>query len=766
LGRANFNRTSFLGGELSPKILGRVDVPQYQHGCEELTNFIINPQGGAKRRPGTRFYEDITANGNLSSVVLIPWIIDQDSEEVYLFYFTLLATGSSVVGINTIDGTSLTHGSGLTISGGASGLDYVNITNIREIQWTIADDLLIIVHRDRPPIFIRRDDKNDFAIFDWSSIHSVINSGDTNTYQSVPYEEYNPESNKDNTLQLNVDGDTAPGGTLDVSYSVGDELELVADDGSGGGTHIPFSSDDVGSFWKLANGIPEVTIVEVDTVAGDNLSCGVTVRFVSNSLTAKTGIWAPQSWGGKIRSGVTPPKRGWPRTVAYHESRLVFGGCTGSPDTVWASRAFNVSKLSEEPLVASGDDDAKDFSLAAVGGNGIQWLSSGRFLSMGTVTDEFTVRDINLPIPFVQQEATSGSFPATPARIGSSILYTKRGGHSINEFVFDFDTDSFIPQDVMFVAEHMTDKKKIELDEARVSSTTLLNKSTIKKMLFIGGEDLLCILDSRGGLTTLIRNHAQKIGAFSYQQLGGSSDFWTAFLAEGSQNSVSPTIMDMCALVGGSGKDQLWMLVHRTIDGSSAFYLEYIEFTEDFHQNYLEAFHVDSGVYDAAPTVVPGDTFTGLSHLEDEEVQIFDIDTGRLRAPQTVAGGSITLTDGDISRAHIGIGFTSRLKPVKLEAGSVIGSAQATIKRIDEVTVRIYNSRGMKVGTANEEILDNQVFEDVSIAPDQKQPVFTGDKTIKFDQGYDRDGQLIIESYGPLPLEVLSLITRYQVNEV
>ncbi|NBC18743.1 MAG: hypothetical protein GVY18_15675, partial [Bacteroidetes bacterium] len=44
--------TSFLGGELSPRLRGRTDSERYREACEELTNFFVLPQGGIFRRPG------------------------------------------------------------------------------------------------------------------------------------------------------------------------------------------------------------------------------------------------------------------------------------------------------------------------------------------------------------------------------------------------------------------------------------------------------------------------------------------------------------------------------------------------------------------------------------------------------------------------------------------------------------------------------------------------------------------------------------------
>ena len=53
-----YQRT-FIGGEISPHLWGRLDDPKYQNGCETLRNWIALPQGSARRRPGTRFVREV-----------------------------------------------------------------------------------------------------------------------------------------------------------------------------------------------------------------------------------------------------------------------------------------------------------------------------------------------------------------------------------------------------------------------------------------------------------------------------------------------------------------------------------------------------------------------------------------------------------------------------------------------------------------------------------------------------------------------------------
>ncbi len=75
--------TNFVGGEISPKLLGRVDIPKYYQSCLTLENLLVMPQGGATRRPGT--YYVATSKTASKKVRLIPF--EYSVDDVYTLEF-------------------------------------------------------------------------------------------------------------------------------------------------------------------------------------------------------------------------------------------------------------------------------------------------------------------------------------------------------------------------------------------------------------------------------------------------------------------------------------------------------------------------------------------------------------------------------------------------------------------------------------------------------------------------------------------------------
>lgn len=82
---ANAFLTNFAGGEMSPKMRGRFDLPIYKNGCEKIINFIVETQGPLRYRAGT-IHAHLTRYNN--EAVLIPFQFND--VQSYLMEFTNL----------------------------------------------------------------------------------------------------------------------------------------------------------------------------------------------------------------------------------------------------------------------------------------------------------------------------------------------------------------------------------------------------------------------------------------------------------------------------------------------------------------------------------------------------------------------------------------------------------------------------------------------------------------------------------------------------
>ena len=95
MAKSKFLQSSFVSGELSPLLKGRVDLDQYYQGMETAENVLIVPQGGLKRRAGTQ-HVDTAEN------IIAPFIFSGLGK---LFTFTV-TTGLPIVGATYTNNSS------------------------------------------------------------------------------------------------------------------------------------------------------------------------------------------------------------------------------------------------------------------------------------------------------------------------------------------------------------------------------------------------------------------------------------------------------------------------------------------------------------------------------------------------------------------------------------------------------------------------------------------------------------------------------------
>jgi hypothetical protein len=165
------------------------------------------------------------------------------------------------------------------------------------------------------------------------------------------------------------------------------------------------------------------------------------------------------------------------------------------------------------------------------------------------------------------------------------------------------------------------------------------------------------------------------------------------------------------------------------------------------------AFFVDSGLAYSGSAV---SSLSGLHHLQGETVSI--LANGASHADKTVADGAVAL-NVSTTVAAIGYGYNSIMETLRIESGSVDGTSQGKPKRIHGITVRLHETVGAEVGSGVDK-LDRIYFRDSSMSMDQAVPLFTGDKDVEFEGGFDDDDRVYARQTQPLPMTILALFPR------
>lgn len=108
---------SFTGGEISPSLHGRVDLAKYQSSLKTCRNWLVEPFGGVRNRPGTRLIAETKTEGK--KVRLVPFVFSQSQTYVLEFgqgYIRFFRGGVSVPSVVSVSGQSFGTGDGSLVN--------------------------------------------------------------------------------------------------------------------------------------------------------------------------------------------------------------------------------------------------------------------------------------------------------------------------------------------------------------------------------------------------------------------------------------------------------------------------------------------------------------------------------------------------------------------------------------------------------------------------------------------------------------------------
>jgi hypothetical protein len=435
-------QTNFSSGELDPLLRARVDLPAHANGLEEATNVIVQPQGGVRRRPGTKYIMSLPNASTESAgngTRLVPF--EFSTSDSYMLCFThnrmyVFKAGSQVMDLNggTVDYLD-------TSSYGLTG------TRLSEVNWTQSADTLILVHPDVAPVKIVRG-ANDAA---WTA--------STITFDSVPKYAFTPAF-------------TNPAGTLTPS-AVSGKVTLTASTGT------PFSAASVGQY---VNATPQGRAKIVKYTSATVVDAIVEFPFFNTSAIA-SGSWEYESGYEAVWSA----GKGYPRSVTFHEGRLYFGGSKTRPSTVWGSK---VGIFFDFEATEGLDDDAVEATLDTNTFNAITDIVSGRDLQVFTTGGEFYCPQEGLepitPTNFFMRAITRNGSKAgvRVQQLESGTLYIQRQGKSLNEFAYTDTQATYVSSKISLLSGHL------------LKTPT---RMALRRSVATDENDLLLIVNSSGG---------------------------------------------------------------------------------------------------------------------------------------------------------------------------------------------------------------------------------------------------------------------------
>lgn len=721
--RVTLMQTNFTAGEVSPRLLGRVDIARYANGAKLIENAYPVVHGGVIRRPGTRFVA--AAKFSDKAVRLIPYVFNKDQAYMLEFgdqYMRVFKDGAQV------------------LAGGGSPYEVTTPYTedmLPEIDFVQGADTMFIAHPDVPIYRLRRLDHAEWSLaaapfvttpFDEIGFRPAttlaLSSGAVGTGRTLT-------AGAATFLASDVGREVWAGPGIAKITAVGSSTSATADilvaftataftsgqwqvRGSPQTSCTPSAKDpvgttitltlaaagwraaDVGKFVKINRGLVQITAYTSDTIVSGKILAALdaTVASPANAWSLEAAVWNADD--------------GYPSTVTLYEQRLIAAGSPGYPQTVWMSRTGE--SLNFE--LGTKDDDAMSFTISSDQINPITHLGQIKVLMVLTRGGEFSIHGgVEKPITptniQVKNQTVYGCNAVRPCRIGNELYFIQRAGRKLRAMAYKIESDAFGSPDLSVLGEHATETGIKELAYQQEP------------------ESVMWLVRNDGVMATVTIDRDQDV-------IG-----WARQITDGAFESV--------AAIPVSDGDEVWALVRRTVGGNTVRYIE--RFDTDVR--------TDSAITGTHPTGVA--TWTGLTHLEGREVDI--VADGVVMDRMTVAGGQVTLAR-TAKAVEIGLPYTTTIETLTPEMSGGTGSAQGNSMRIGEVTLRFINTTGAE--------LNGQVIPFRSLGPavlDTAAPLFTGDHRIE-KLGWERGQALLtIQQKQPLPFHLLAVIKKFTVND-
>ncbi len=429
---------SFTAGELSPALTGRVDMAAYGQGCRTLKNMLVQPHGGAVKRPGFMLVDELPGEA-----VLIPFVFN--AEQSYCLVF-----GQKWLRI-------VCHGGFILNEAGDAPYQVTSpytLAQAKQLSFAQSADVLFLAHRDVRPQRLMRQAHADW-IFEPMTFASPIAAptGVTVTFT-------NDAKKDDGSSQ--VAQCTTPY-TYGVTAIDASNKESVVS--AGASITGPASNN-----WRAGDYI---------TVAWNAVPGAVEYRVYKKEFSGRWGFAATAGNASKpsfidynVRPVLTDGPPAWtnpfpgsdfPGVVCLFEQRLVFASTRKRPQTFWLSRSADYDNFSASSPIKG--DDSVEMTVASSDVSSVCWMVALRSLVVGTAGMEWELASSEGALTAKTVRFTPQSYRGSAAVralvIGNMVLHLTRSGREVRDLKYDFGADSYGGTDRTILAEHLLRDNRI-----------------------------------------------------------------------------------------------------------------------------------------------------------------------------------------------------------------------------------------------------------------------------------------------------------------
>ena len=736
---------SFAAGEISPEVANRVDLDKYNSAVLKARNCHIRPYGPIYKRPGMRFIVRTKYNDKKS--ILVPFNGATANDDYLLeigHQYIRVHKGGQYLGVELA--TPFTE----------------NI--LSNLRFTQSADTLFIASGDYPvKKLVRYSDTDwvfgEFAISDLYYDIGIVESDEDNTVTPSGTSGSVTLTSRDDLFTADMVGTNillkqeVP--TQEVSTSNGTTASIYAGEGWKVITHgtwtgtvtVQRSTDN--STWEtyrqytgkndfnpsesgsvsegyylrvvcsISSGTCEASLSRLPySQEGTAKITGYTnAKSVTASVTKSFGTTSPS----KVYSfGVWSPKFGYPKTIAFFQDRLCFGGSKAQPYMLWMSRSgdyanFSVEKVSgtvtDDSAVAVGLLSRKQFQIKHLLAStdliiltaGNEWIISG--------SDVVTPSNIN-----AKMQTTRGCSDVEPIAVGGRIVFIQGRGSTVRDMGYSFETDSYGGNDLTIFAKHII--HGVQIEDAAYKQEP---------------DSTLYMVRSDGTMACLAYIYDQKVYA------------WSTIDTEGEIEAVS--------VIQEGDEDSVYVIVKRSINGTI------VRNIECFNNNNNSCTDPDCYIMLDCATKITGTEETAASTFNVPSLANLTIN---VLADDRFFENIIVDSNGNFSlpmqavNVVAGLPYTMEIELPNVEIKTGDGTMQGRKKQISGCTLRLSNTLGGEIGNDGS-LLDMIPYDENSTT--YKLSLYSGDKEIALPiGGFNIEGRVLIRSNEPFPFNLLMAV--------
>ncbi len=719
---------SFTSGELSPALSARIDLSKYGQGCRTLKNFLIQPHGGAVKRPGFLMLDSLPGEA-----VLFPFVFN--CRQAYVLIF-----GEKWLRLATKDGMVLDP------SGKPCQINSpYTLEQAKTLSCAQSGDVLFIACSGIVPYKLKRLAHAQWAFepmkFD-NPIGPPVWAGETwvpaqgyrvaypsgtayrpweipGTYMPIHedlYEQYTYNAASTGIEFVNgaqkSDGSSSPAQIV-TPYSY--VVTAVNDNGEEGIASVPATltgpssnnwqaGDYMRLVWLPVPGAQEYRIYKSSFGGTPGYAASTTSTSWNDYNTAPVSTQTPPVWTDPFPGG------DYPAVAGFFEQRLVLASTPKRPQTVWLSRSGDYGNFSaSSPLQAS---DSIELTIASSEVSRINWLIALRSLVLGAEGMEWELSSSEGPFTAktakVTPQSYRGSAPLKALVVGNTVLHVTRSGREVRDLRYDLGSDSYNGADRTILAAHLLEGRHI------VS---------------------WCHQPAPHGIVWMVRDDGVLLGMTF--QAEHEIFAWHQHHSAGKFKSV-------CVLPDGRD-DRLFTVAER----SGGYFLEVMA-------------EADSGVfldsalcYDGPPVK----ELAGLQHLEGRKIWLAA--DGAAEAPRLVNQGRIAL-DAPASRVVAGLPYEADLETMPVEVNGENGHSVGRKKYINAVNVLFKDTVTAKAG-CDFNRLENIKWRNREPYGHGIRP-FSGTHRVVVPETARGTASVCIRSDSPLPMTVLAIMPELEVK--